>query len=556
VNITPIQPNLAESSLFILNSLGPGSMGFNEFNPLFEYNRMSLQTSGIYGGNNTIGDNTQLSGIHDNLSFSLGQFNYGTDGFRTNNFFKQNLYNAFLQNKINDKLNLQFEYRHEVTGNGDLGLNFDRTNFDKHYSQDTSTDSYRIGGHYEFNPKSSLITSAIYQSVDIQQNDPATTVNYYNFPGQSVITENTNTHLTDYNRRGFISELQHNFNDSKYNFINGVGYVDQSSIQKDTLGSSELDVYNPSVPGSPFFTVYPTTFNVQKNNFKKGNFYNYSKIYFPEKLTLTLGFSVDWYNSLPVGQIDENFTLLNPKFGLMWSPDNATTFRAALFRASSIARNATQTIEPTQVAGFNQFFDDVLGTISWRSGIGIDHKFSNKFSTGLEFSKRNLDVVQYEALYRSEQIGRAYFNFMPNDQFSLGLEYFYEKINQAGLAGLGIFNTNAYSNLGLFNSVETHRIPLTVNFFDTSGFSIKIKNSFVHQSGVFQNLNAQNTSDGVSDFFVSDLNLSYRIPNRHGMISVGVNNLFNNKFNYQNTDYNDVTITPGRLAFSKITLVF
>jgi hypothetical protein len=145
---------------------------------------------------------------------------------------------------------------------------------------------------------------------------------------------------------------------------------------------------------------------------------------------------------------------------------------------------------------------------------------------------------------------------MPNDQFSLGLEYFYEKINQAGLAGLGIFNTNAYSNLGLFNSVETHRIPLTVNFFDTSGFSIKIKNSFVHQSGVFQNLNAQNTSDGVSDFFVSDLNLSYRIPNRHGMISVGVNNLFNNKFNYQNTDYNDVTITPGRLAFSKITLVF
>ena len=113
INITPIQPNLAESSLFVLNSLGPSNLSFNEFNPLFEYNRTSIQASGIVGGNNTRGDNVLLSGIHDNTSYSFGQFNFGTDGFRANNYFKQNVYNAFIQHNLTDKLSLQFEYRRE-----------------------------------------------------------------------------------------------------------------------------------------------------------------------------------------------------------------------------------------------------------------------------------------------------------------------------------------------------------------------------------------------------------------------------------------------------------
>ena len=99
INITPIQPNLAESNLFILNGLGPSDLSYNEFNPLFEYNRFALQASGLYGGNDTKGDNVTLSGLHDKVSFSLGQFHYETNGFRENNFLKKDIYNAFLQGK-------------------------------------------------------------------------------------------------------------------------------------------------------------------------------------------------------------------------------------------------------------------------------------------------------------------------------------------------------------------------------------------------------------------------------------------------------------------------
>ena len=38
INITPIQPRLAESNLFLISAQGPGTVSFNEFNPLFTRN--------------------------------------------------------------------------------------------------------------------------------------------------------------------------------------------------------------------------------------------------------------------------------------------------------------------------------------------------------------------------------------------------------------------------------------------------------------------------------------------------------------------------------------
>ncbi|MGH8646634.1 MAG: FecR domain-containing protein [Gammaproteobacteria bacterium] len=42
INITPVQPNLAESNLLLLEGSGPSSPSFNEFNPLFTRNRLAL----------------------------------------------------------------------------------------------------------------------------------------------------------------------------------------------------------------------------------------------------------------------------------------------------------------------------------------------------------------------------------------------------------------------------------------------------------------------------------------------------------------------------------
>jgi hypothetical protein len=53
LNLTPIQPRLAESNLFLISAQGPGALSFNEFNPLFTRDRLTLQVSGLGGEQDT-----------------------------------------------------------------------------------------------------------------------------------------------------------------------------------------------------------------------------------------------------------------------------------------------------------------------------------------------------------------------------------------------------------------------------------------------------------------------------------------------------------------------
>jgi tetratricopeptide (TPR) repeat protein len=50
LNITPVQPQLAESKLFILDGAGPAEPSLNEFHPLFLRDRFALLASGTVGG--------------------------------------------------------------------------------------------------------------------------------------------------------------------------------------------------------------------------------------------------------------------------------------------------------------------------------------------------------------------------------------------------------------------------------------------------------------------------------------------------------------------------
>jgi hypothetical protein len=82
INITPVQPQLAESNLFILSGAGPAEPSLNEFHPLLTRNRFALLASGVVGIKNTLGDELVLSGVWEQVSYSLCQLHFGTDGFR------------------------------------------------------------------------------------------------------------------------------------------------------------------------------------------------------------------------------------------------------------------------------------------------------------------------------------------------------------------------------------------------------------------------------------------------------------------------------------------
>ncbi|NOT84823.1 MAG: tetratricopeptide repeat protein, partial [Methylococcaceae bacterium] len=348
INITPIQPQLAQSNILIVDGLGSSSLSFNEYNPLFARNRFALQASGIYGGNNTWGEDIVHSGLWDKGSYSLGQFHYETDGFRKNNALNQDIYNAFVQGDITDSLNLQAEYRHEERKNGDLSVNFEPTDFSLSFKENRNIDTYRIGGRYIFSPKSSLIGSMIYQDVDVFQDQ----INQQTFFNPST---NRNQVITIRNgaqikRKGLISELQHQYMGDQYSLVSGFGHIDQT-VDNISFG------FTPDAPNS-----------ISNPNITRTNLYSYLKFNSLEKIETTFGVS---YDELEIIKLLKRHPV-NPKFGIVWNPSLSTTFRAAVFRSMNITRTSNQTIEPTQVAGFNQLYDDFNGTIAWKYGVAAD----------------------------------------------------------------------------------------------------------------------------------------------------------------------------------------
>jgi hypothetical protein len=57
-------------------------------------------------------------------------------------------------------------------------------------------------------------------------------------------------------------------------------------------------------------------------------------------------------------------------------------------------------------------------------------------------------------------------------------------------------------------------------------------------------------------FWVFDASIGYRLPKRLGIITIEAKNLFNEKFNFQDTDASNPRIQPKQLIVAKLTLAF
>jgi tetratricopeptide (TPR) repeat protein len=353
LNITPVQPQLAESDLFVLEGAGPAEPAFNEFNSLFARNRLALQASGVAGSNDTYGDEITHAGIWNKFSYNLGQFHYETSGFRENNDLRQDIYDVFLQVSLSSITTAQAEFRHTESDQGDRRLNFDPNNFSSNLRETRRAEFGRVGLRHQFSSASEILGSLSYRDSNFERNDA----------GSGIFS------LSATNRQsGFLGELQHLIQFESLSIISGIGQFDASDEV------SSLVVTEPSID---FETGQPIParriLTEPEGEIGHTNIYAYSRWKCFPSVIITLGLSADFFKQDRLA-IDRN--QVNPKFGLVWEPTSNTTVRLAAFRALKRALTSNQTVEPTQVAGFNQFFDDINGTDAWRYGLAIDYKFS------------------------------------------------------------------------------------------------------------------------------------------------------------------------------------
>ncbi len=278
---------------------------------------------------------------------------------------------------------------------------------------------------------------------------------------------------------------------------------------------------------------------MSKSTLNGGNAYAYANILVPKTLTWTLGLSYDSFDNEIISP-----SSVNPKLGLQWDLTEHLRFRAAYLKTLKRLLIVNQTIEPTQVAGFNQFFDEPNGAKSELLGAGLDVVAKDNLYGGFEFTRRNLDAPVRSLIdVQQEDTYRAYLYWAPQLQWALSAEYRFERFR---------------SEIVPPDKIETVSIPVSIRHFSPTGIFSEIGATFVSQEvgriGATRNRRRE-------DFFRVDAVVGYRLPKRWGIISLEARNLLNEHFLFQDLELRSAdpfTVTrefiPDRTILARITL--
>ena len=525
VTAVPASPRLGGVRAPVLENEGPITPSFQEFNPLMERNRTAFYLTGFMGNEGTIGDEAMASFVRGRHGLRLGQYFMQTDGFRPNADFRQNIRNLFYQFDIDDRNSFQAEYRYSAVASGDVRQNFDRNNYDSSLRQDLRTEMYRAGFRHSESASAHWLASLTRQRTDLQQTS-------YQQKFVSLLTP-PDALYEAYGVRSdadaYTGEIQHLRDLTRVHITAGASGTGIKERPNDFIDSGLL--ISPFPPIQTFFesNVVPTT----------PEFYN-AYAYLGWRIAPGTQFvtALSWDRSESMALSKERF---NPKIGMVWNLTETTTLRVAIMENTKRPFAAAQTLEPTQVAGFNQIFDDITGTQAKRFGVALDQRLGERWFAGLEATGRNLEVpvtfldgTLSRIERRDEQLYRAFVSGLATRQIGLSVEYGFDDQRRIVDPGLG----DPYPH-----RVTTQLLPVRVSWFGPNGVFVRSSFTFVDQ--------AIETSNGTGNldrqrhqFGLTDLMVGYRWPGGRGILSLEARNLFDRQFGFQDTDFSGIPRIP------------
>ncbi len=522
VTAVPFSPRLGQTRAPVLEGEGPTTPSFQEFNPLMERDRTSFYLSAFGGSDQTIGDEFMAAIVRGRHGLRLGQYYVQSDGYRPNNDFRQNIRTLFYQFDLDDRNSFQAEYRSSGITSGDVRQNFDQNDYSAQLRQDLRTELFRVGFRHSETATAHWLVSISRQRTDALNTDTRFTTTGFGFPFDPAY-ESTRLHGDS---DAWTTEVQHLRDFQRVHVTAGVGAT-RINEDRDIAGTFGF-VTDPIPP-----TVVATQISPTPEHY---NGYVYLGWHLSPSAQLVTGASYDRYNDPAVDRARGN-----PKLGLVWNVTPSTTVRAAAFRTLRRPFAASQTLEPTQVAGFNQLFDDVDGTTATRFGGAIDQRLGERWFAGIEASTRNLDVpisnldgTLARTEEREERLYRGFVSGLLNRHLSVSVEYSYDDQQR---------NIPAALNDTFAHRVTTQLAPLRATLYLDNGFFVRTSLTLVDQS--------VDRPDGTGTlardrhrFSVTDLMLGYRLLGGRGILSLEARNLFDREFGYQDTDFAGIPRIP------------
>ncbi len=527
VNAAALPPQLQQIRSPVLLGSGPITPSFQEFNPLFARDRHSFSAGGVVGSANTWADEIVYGYYKGRRSFQLGQYHYETDGFRTNADLQEDYYRAFYQEDVTPRTSIQAELNYGETRGGDTRFQFDPGSFSPAQRGGLETTMFRLGARHSWSPDALVLASVVAQRRKPHFTDSLSDP-FFQLDVVSSSESKSYTAELQYQRRGRLGDL-----------VAGIGLFEQKETGEQTTTLTIIGVPPPDVMTDPIDT-----------RLRSANAYVYGYLGRPAGARLLLGLSVDGVdNDDPLGPGDDSN--VNPKFGAVLPVAKGTTLRLGAFRGMKRLPATNASIEPTQVAGFNQVFDDVNQTRFWHYGAAIDQIWSPRLLGGLELGRRDLDVPLAPDVEeaRTESLHRAYLSWVLGPRVAAGAELLLEHLVRDTLPPGGPFFMAA--------DIDTRSLPLTLSFSDPSGFFARGRATFVSQKIISRDgFGAEQKQE--ESFSVVDLSVGMRLPRRLGIVSIDIKNLFEEEFNYRDTAFEGVPrvpqYAPERAVYARLQL--
>lgn len=501
LGMNAVQPQAAETNLNLVAATAPAG-GFNEFTPLFGRNTLGMTAYVGAGSNETFTDEVVLAGMAKRYAFSLGQFHYETDGFRENANVSHDIYNLFLQSAVTTNVDIQLEHRSRDTSQGYLDRNLSGEylrDFGRKFDQDMT----RIGVRYAPRDGHNFLLSTAYSKLDAKTELVLPDVEL--MEGFIVPIAIQDRALQE----GYNAEVQYLLSAEQYNVTLGGGY------QRAAVGALNTQVADPQ--GLPFLLIEDRT---RHANYQ-ANTYAYGRLLMPRSWVWTLGLAYDGFDDGVV-----NVDRLSPKLGVQWDVTPAVRLRGAALSATKRQFLINQTLEPTQVAGFNQFFDDDNGARSDLLGVGIDAVLTNRMQAGIDFTQRDVELLvpsfdlgALRTINQEEALFHGYLNWALSSSLALSSGFDLDRMQTKDNA--------AQSRLTL----DTHSIPLRLRYFQPRGLTAGVQATWVRQQVRDSLAPASQTGEG--EFTVVDLSVGYRLGKRRGVISLDLNNVLDRQLDYQ-----------------------
>jgi len=487
-----------------------------------------LDSSRASGGDFTVTNNGERYAAA--LSFRTSN----DDGYRQNADQANDNYRGFVQFMASDNDSIQFNAIYGKRDTGDLPIRqYPQLITQERFS--TTQQNYALGWHRKLSPAADLAVSAIYNSTEQT--------------GEALDAALSATGTL----AGPQLEAQYVRRQERSMWTAGVGAF-EGSIKAESQGTS-LEADDSFLNGYAY------------GKFRSGSALEFTVGAAVEQAEAPVGMLAPRDSYIGLSTVTYDDTVFSPKLGMTASFRSGTTLRAAVFRRLNPALGRVQSLEPTQVAGFNQFFEDPAGTTAWNYGVGLDQTIGKNVFFGLAYQRRDLDVPEASCDQPDPFSGCAfqpsttiadksatvdlasfYFNWTMGRQLAASIEYEWSRND---------FNTTNVNPFGLFQDyIETGRLRPQIRWFLPFGLFTGVTATQYDQTvEQFDDLSSDRRQTIDSKFWIYDATLGYRLPDRWGTLAVDVRNATNEKFAFYDRAIQD-TIVPARQFLLRLEITY